>query len=65
MDRIRKREFTGNALLFWLLCVTVVGIPAGVLYLVNGTVETEFEVDDAQAFWDDYSESKRWWRFWS
>ena len=63
MDRIRKREFTGNALVFWLLCLSGIGIPLAILYLVNGTIETEFDVDDAEGFWESYAKQKKWWHF--
>ncbi|MEN8151449.1 MAG: hypothetical protein ABFS86_16655 [Planctomycetota bacterium] len=50
MDRIARREFRGNWGLFTLLCLTVVGIPRAVLYLVEGTIEIQYEVDDAEEF---------------
>ena len=54
MDRIRKREFTGNVLLLTLLSLTVVGIPPAIVYYINGIIETEYEVEDADEFWKSY-----------
>lgn len=54
MDKIRKREFVGSQLWLTLLSITVIGIPAAIVYLVNSTIETEFEVEDADKFWDSY-----------
>ncbi len=48
MSRIIRHEFVGSWLLFWLLCITVIGLPLAVLYLVNGTVRIESEFDDAE-----------------
>jgi hypothetical protein len=49
MDRIVRREFRGNWLLFWLLCLTGIGIPLAIIYLINGTVEIHSECEDAEA----------------
>lgn len=54
MDRIKKREFVGSQILLVLLCLTGIGIPVAVVYLINSTIETEFEVEDANAFWESY-----------
>ncbi len=48
MDKIVRREFRGNWLLFWLLCLTVIGLPLALLYLINGTIEAHSECDDAE-----------------
>jgi hypothetical protein len=50
MDKIVRREFVGNWILFWLLCVTVIGIPIAVLYYVNGTVLIEQQIENAEQF---------------
>jgi hypothetical protein len=49
MDKIVRREFTGNWLLFWVLCLTGVGIPLALLYLLTGIVEVHSESPDAEA----------------
>jgi hypothetical protein len=48
MDKIVRREFRGNWLLFWVLCLTVIGLPLALLYLLNGTVEIHSECKDAE-----------------
>jgi len=48
MSRIIRYEFMGSWLWFWLLCVSIIGIPLAVLYLVNGTVRIEDELDDPE-----------------
>ena len=58
MDRIRKREFTGSRFLFWVLFISGIGLPLAIVYLINGVVETEFEVEDAEAFWKSYKKGK-------
>ncbi len=56
MDRIRKREFTGSVILLSLLAISIIGIPAAIVYLIESTAETEYEVDDAEAFWQSHKE---------
>jgi len=56
MDKIRKREFSGSVVFFTLLTFSVIGIPAAIVYLIDSTVETEYEVDDAEAFWKHHKE---------
>jgi hypothetical protein len=48
MSKIVRYEFEGSWILFQLLCVTLIGIPYAVLYLLNGTVRIETEVDDPE-----------------
>jgi hypothetical protein len=38
----------GSWLYFWLLCITGVGLPLAFLYLVNGTIRVEEQVEDAE-----------------
>jgi hypothetical protein len=59
MDRITKREFKGNWLFFSLLCLTIIGIPAAILYLIESTIEIEYEMDDAEAFLEYHYRKKR------
>jgi hypothetical protein len=54
MDKIVRREFVGNWILFWLLCVTVIGIPIAVLYYVNGTVIIEQQIENAEQFMQQF-----------
>ncbi len=48
MATISRCEFMGSWLYFWLLCITVVGIPIALLYLLNGTIYVQEQVDDAE-----------------
>ncbi len=50
MSRIVRYEFMGSTLVFWLLCLTGVLIPFAIVYLLNGTLRIEHEVDDPEAF---------------
>ena len=50
MSNVVRYEFVGSWLLFWFLCVTVVGSPLAVLYLISGTLRTETEMTDPEAF---------------
>lgn len=59
MDKIKRREFTGNWLLVWLLGISGIGIPIAILYLLEHTIEIEYEVKDAEAFMDSYVRNKK------
>lgn len=48
MDKIIRREFTGNWLLFGALALTGIGLPFAVLYLINSTVEIHTEIKDGE-----------------
>lgn len=50
MSKIVRWEFMGSWFLFWVMCLTVIGIPIAVLYLVNGTLRLENEVADPERF---------------
>ncbi len=54
MSRIVRYEFMGNWILFWIMSITVVGIPLAVLYLIDGTLRIETEVEDAEQFVAQY-----------
>jgi hypothetical protein len=54
MDKIVRRQFLGNWILFWLLCITILGIPIAVLYLLDGMVTIEQQVEDANAVMEIY-----------
>ncbi|HUJ42648.1 MAG TPA: hypothetical protein VLW52_03465 [Opitutaceae bacterium] len=49
MDKIVRREFTGSWLLFWALCLSGIGLPVALLYLLNRTVEIHTRIPDAEA----------------
>jgi|SRR5581483_4260357 len=48
MDTISRYEFMGSWLYFWLLCISGIGIPIAILYLLNGTLRIEEQVKDAE-----------------
>ncbi len=58
MPKIIRYEFMGSAVMFWLLCVTVVLIPFAVIYLLNGTLRIEHEMDDLERFVEDFRSGK-------
>jgi hypothetical protein len=50
MSKIVRNEFMGSWLLFSLLCLTIVGIPLALLYLLTGTIRIEEEIADPEGF---------------
>ena len=54
MDKIVRRQFLGNWIVFWLLCITILGIPVAVLYLIDGMITIEQQVEDANAVMEIY-----------
>jgi hypothetical protein len=54
MDKITRREFVGSWVIFWLLCVTIIGIPVAILYFINGTVTIEQQIDNAERFMEEF-----------
>jgi hypothetical protein len=46
MAKIARYEFIGNWLNLLACFVTGVGVPIAILYLVNGTIRIEEEIDD-------------------
>lgn len=48
MATISRYQFMGSWFYFWLLCMTGVGIPIAVLYLLTGTIRVEEQVDDGE-----------------
>jgi hypothetical protein len=58
MSKVIRHEFMGSWLLFWLLCITGIGIPFAVLYLLNGTICIETEMNDPEQFVADFRAGK-------
>lgn len=54
MSKIIRHEFMGSWVLFWLLCITFVGIPVAILYLLDGTVRIEDDMADPEQFMADF-----------
>jgi hypothetical protein len=59
MPKIVRYEFMGNWLIFWILCVSMVGIPIAILYLLNGTLRIEHELADPEEFVSAFRDGKR------
>lgn len=59
MSKIVHYEFMGSWLLFWLLCITGIGIPFAILYLLNGTLRIEDEMADPEQFVSAFRARKR------
>lgn len=58
MPKIIRYEFMGSWFRFWLLCLTVIGIPIAVLYLIDGTLRIEHEIDDPERFVEEFRSGK-------
>ncbi len=59
MATISRYEFMGSWFNFWLLCITVVGIPVAILCLVNGTIRVEEQVEDGERLVDALRSRRR------
>lgn len=59
MSKIIRYEFMGSYLLFWFLCITGIGIPIAILYLLNGTLRIEHEIADPEQFVSAFRAGKR------
>ncbi|MFN0168233.1 MAG: hypothetical protein ACKV22_17550 [Bryobacteraceae bacterium] len=58
MSKIIRHEFMGNWAVFWLLCITGIGLPWAILYLLAGTIRIETEMDDPEQFVADFRAGK-------
>jgi len=54
MSKIVRYRFLGSYYWFWLLCVSVVGLPVALLYLLHGTIRIEEELDDPERFVEEF-----------
>ena len=45
-------------MLFWLLGISIMGIPLAILYLMNGTIRIEDELDNPEQFVADFRSGK-------
>ena len=50
MEKIVRIQFMGNWIIFWLLCISIVGVPMAILYFVNSSMKIDSEVPDAEEF---------------
>ena len=58
MSKIIRHQFIGKWFIFWLLCITGIGIPLAVLYLIEGTVRFDTEMEDPEKFLAEYKGRK-------
>jgi hypothetical protein len=58
MSKIVRYQFMGSWLLFWVLCITGIGIPFAILYLLNTTIRLDSEVGDPEKFVQQYHAGK-------
>jgi hypothetical protein len=54
MGKVIYREFLGSRALLVLLCLTGIGLPIAVIYLIEWIVTIEEEVADPTAFVEAY-----------
>ena len=54
MSSIVRYEFMGSWFYFWLLSITVIGIPLALLYLISGTLRIEHQMDDPERFVESF-----------
>ena len=59
MSKIIRYEFMGSWLFFWFLCISAIGIPLAILYLLNGTLRIENEMADPEQFVAAFRDRKR------
>ena len=50
MSKIVRYEFLGSWVIFSLLFLSGVGLPAAILYLMNGLVSIETHMEDPEKF---------------
>ena len=58
MSKVVRYEFIGNLALFWLMCVTVILIPAAIVYMVDNTVRIDTDMVDPEKFLKNYKAKK-------
>jgi hypothetical protein len=58
MSKVIRYEFMGSWMLFWLLGISIIGIPLAILYLLNGTIRIEDELDDPEQFLAEFRSGK-------
>lgn len=59
MSRIVRFEFMGSWVIFSILFISGVGLPAAILYLINGLVLVETAIEDPEKFISEYK-AGRW-----
>ena len=54
MARIIRHEFLGSELWVVFLCLTGIGIPMAITYLISSTISIEEEIDNPNEFLKKY-----------
>jgi hypothetical protein len=58
MSKIVRYRFMGSWWWFWALCVSVIGLPLAVLYLLTGTIRMDTDVDNPEQIAEDLYSGK-------
>ena len=58
MANVVRYDFLGNPLVFWFLCLTVIGIPMAIIYLMTSTLRIEDSVENPEEFVARYKAGK-------
>jgi hypothetical protein len=58
MSNVVRYEFMGSWIVFWLLFITGIGMPFAILYLLDGTLRLQTDVDDPEKFVEAYRRAK-------
>jgi hypothetical protein len=58
MGRIIWREFLGSRIIFFLLCLSIIGIPFAVLYLLEHLVTVEEAVEKPGQYVEEWKAGK-------
>lgn len=58
MAKIIRHEFMGSPIIFFALCLSAIGIPLAILYLIVGTVTVEEDIEDPTQFLMQYKAGK-------
>lgn len=59
MSKVVRYEFMGSWLIFWVLFISGIGLPFAVLYLLDGTLRLDTEVDDPEKFVETYRNARK------
>ena len=54
MNKIVRRQFLGSWVLFFALCISILGIPIAILYYKESMIVVEEELENPSAFLDAY-----------
>ena len=54
MSKIVRRQFLGSWVLFFVLCLSILGIPIAILYYKESMIVIEEELENPSAFLDAY-----------